>query len=378
MSFPKVILLFSDGNLLRDVAAIDGIAAMMGTVETPALIGVHKIVFNLADAVDKGYTEADEPTFYRQLKEFYAEVAGNQELHIMGVEDTMTLSQMLDKDNENGAAALLLAAQGKPRLLAVFRKPNAEYDPGESFFDQDVETALTASAAFVADQHSKYNYLRVLVEGRVADVDSVDILDVKTIETKYGGLVVGGSANDGSASIGTVLGRAVKYAAHIKVGKVANGPVQLSTVYIGTKKITEMANLEALHGKGIISFLTHPTKAGYYIGIDRMANTGDYRLLANGRVIDKAAVIILATYVNELESEVTIVDGKISEVDIVDLEGRLTQQINTAMADQISSVSVYIDPKQDIIETSKLKVKVRITPKGYTSVIEVDLGLSAS
>lgn len=377
MSLPKVTILFSDGNLLRDVAAIDGIVGIIGTVETVGLIGVHKVVYNLQDAVDKGFTEADEPTFHRQLKEFYAELAGNQELHIMGVADTMTMAQMLDKDDPDGAVKLLAAAQGKIRLLGCFRKPDVGYDPGNEFFDADVEAALTKSLTFVPDQHTKYNYLRVLIEGRVNDEDSNDILDVKTLDSKYAGVVLGGSANDGSASIGTVLGRAAKYAAHIKVGKVANGPLQLAEAYIGSKLISERLDLETLHGKGVISFMNHPTKAGIYCGIDRMANIGDYRLLVHGRIADKAAVIALATYVEELEGEVDVVDGKISELDLAHLEGRILQQLNAAMADQVSAFEVYISPDQDIIGTSKITVKLRIRPKGYTSFIDVDLGLTA-
>lgn len=377
MSLPKVTILFSDGNLLRDIAAIDGIAGMVGTVETVGLIGVHKVVYSLADAEAKGFTLADEPVFHRHLSEFYAEVAGNQELHVMGVADTMSMASMLDKDDPDGAVKLLNSANGMIRILGVFRKPDAGYDAGNEFFDTDVEAALTKSITFVADQHTKFNYLRCLIEGRVNDEESLEILDVKTKESDYAGVVLGGSLDDGSASVGTVLGRAVKYGAEIKVGKVANGPLQINNAFIGTKNISEMLNLETLHGLGVISFVIHPRKAGVYLGIDRMANTGDYRLLVHGRIADKAAVIALATYVEELEGEVTLENGKISELDIAHLQGRLEQQLLTGMGDQVSAISVYINPAQDIVNTSKLVVKLRITPKGYTSFIEVDLGLTA-
>lgn len=378
MSLPKVTILFSDGNLLRDIAAIDGIAGMIGTVETVGLIGVHKVVYSLADAEAKGYTLADEPAFHRHLKEFYAEVAGNQELHVMGVAEAMSMASMLDKDDPDGAVKLLNEAKGLIRILGVFRKPDAGYDPGIAFLDADVEAALTKSITFAEDQHTKFNYLRCLIEGRVANENSLDILDVKTKESKYAGVVIGGSLNDGSASVGAVLGRAVKFGAEIKIGKVANGPMQISDAFIGTKNISTMLNLATLHGLGMISFMNHPRKAGIYIGIDRMANTGDYRLLVHGRVADKAAVIALATYVEELEGEVTLENGKISELDIAHLQGRLEQQLLTGMGDQVSKISVYINPAQDNVATSKLAVKLRITPKGYTSFIEVDLGLSAA
>jgi hypothetical protein len=176
------------------------------------------------------------------------------------------------------------------------------------------------------------------------------------------------------------LGRLAKYGAEIKMGKVANGPLQISQVYIGTTKLEDFLALDTLHGTGVITFMNHPTKAGNYFTIDRMANTGDYRYLAHGRIIDKAAIIAVATYVEEIESEIDIVDGKISALDLAHLEGRITQQITFAMGDQISKggIIVYINPAQDVINTSTLAIKLRIRPKGYLSFIDIDLGLTGA
>lgn len=378
MSLPRVTILFSNGNLLQDIAAIDGICGLVCTVSTPALIGKAQAVYSLADAESKGYTAAAEAAMHRHLKEFYAEVAGNQKLWVMGTVNTETMADVLDHTDLTGAVKLISAAAGEIRLLGVAKKPAAGYAAGSGFFDTDVSAAVTAAKTFVEAQHSKLNFLRVLIEGRVASESSATVFQPKTADVDYAGVVLGGSQNDGSASVGTALGRAAKYGAHIKLGKVANGPVALSQVYIGTKPIAEVAALESLHSAGCISFMQHPQKAGFYFGIDRMANTKDYRLLAYGRVVGKAALIAAATYVEELESEVDVdEDGRISELDIKHLEGRLEQQINAAMGDQISGVEVYIDPAQDIINTSLLKAKMRIRPKGYTSFIDVDLGLKA-
>ena len=173
-------------------------------------------------------------------------------------------------------------------------------------------------------------------------------------------------------------GRSVKYGAHIKVGKVANGPLSISTAFIGTKEIKAVANLATLHDVGYISFMQHPQKAGFYFGIDRMSSTDDYRLLAYGRVVDKAAVIAAAVYVEDLEGEVAVdADGKIAYSVLTHLKAKIIQQINVAMADQISGVDVVINPSQDVINTGKLTVQLRVRPFGYTSFIDVDLGLIA-
>ena len=379
MSLPKVTISFSNGNLLQEIAALDGIGGIVGTVENAGLYSIPKQVFNLADAETKGFTLADEPFMHGVLKDFYAEIPGNQELWVMGVPDTMTMTQMLDKEDADAAIKLRKAAEGKISVLVVCRNPDGGYDAGNGFLDADVETALTASVIFCGNALLDLQPLRVLVEGRVNDEDSNDILEPKTVDADFAGVVLGSSAADNKASVGIALGRAMRFAAHIKIGKVANGPLTISEAYIGTKKIKDMVNLEVLHDKGYISFMRHPQKAGVYFGIDHMANTADYRLLAYGRVIDKAAKITAAVYVNDLESEVDVdpKTGFIAELDIKHLESRISQQINVSMADQISGLEVYINPAQDIINTSKLTVKLRIIPKGYTSFIDVDLGLKA-
>lgn len=380
MSLPKVRIGYSNKNLLAAVAAIDGIAGLVGTVATAGLIGVPKQVFSLADAESKGFTQAAEPTFHRHLKEFYDEIGGEQELWIMGVAETMTMTQVLTSTELEGAIKLVKAANGAIRMLGTFRKPQAGYDAGADFLDADVEDAILAAKAFCEGRLAELIPLRVLIEGRVADEDSITVFKPSTASNGFAGVVLGGTLADGSASVGLVIGRACKYAAHIKLGKVKNGPLTIAEAFIGTKKVSELDSLATLHGYGFISFMKHPNKAGIYIGIDRMASTDDFRILAHGRVIDKAAVLAAAIYIEELESEVDVnADGQINELDIEHLKGGIMQTINQEMDGQISKngVTVLIDPKQNIISTGKLKVKVKIRPKGYTSEIDVELGLDA-
>lgn len=379
MSYPKVVVAYSNGNLLSDVAAVDGIAGLVGTVNTAGLQGNPVVVFNLADAESKGFTEADEPDMYRHLKEFYGEVGGNQELHVMGVAAAQTMASVLDDTNVNGARKLIASSEGKVRLLGVFRKPASGYNPGTDFLDADVAGAVVKAKIFAQARLAELTPLRVLVEGRVAVEAAANVYSPDTASNGFTGVVLGGSLADGSASVGLALGRAVKYPAHIKLGKVANGPLSITNAYVGSKLIKDVLSLEALHGKGYISFMKHPQKAGVYFGIDRMASNDDYRLLAHGRILDKAAVIAAATYIEQVESEVNVTaDGNISDADITYLSALIEQQIKVNMGDQISGLEVTISPAQNIINTNTLAVKLRVRPVGYTSFIEIELGLTTA
>ena len=379
MSFPKVTILYSTNNLLKDIAAIDGIGGILATVATIGLIGVPKQVFSLNDAEAQGFTLIDEPFIHNQLQEFYTEVGGNQELWIMGTAETMTMAQALDVTNLNAAGKLTLAAQDKIRLLGVLRKPAVGYAPGTDFLDADVSAAVTAAKTFAQAQLVLNRPLRILIEGRIAVETSIVVFQPSTASNGYAGVVLGSSVAGGAQCVGLCLGRAVKYGAHIKVGKVANGPLSINAGFIGTKALSTVPGLEALHDKGFISLMKQPQKAGIYFGVDRMASTDDMRLLAYGRVLDKAAIITFATYVEELESEVdTAEDGTMLPLDAKHLENVLKQQISTNMGDQISNSDVIIPLGQVIIPGNLIHIKLKIQPKGYSTFITVDLGLVAS
>jgi hypothetical protein len=315
---------------------------------------------------------------FRHLEEFYGELTGNQELHIMIVPDTMTMEDMLDNTNADGAKKLIAASQGKVRMLAVFRSPGEGYDGGDAFIDSDVASAITNSKVFAEARLAELVPLRILIEGRVQNPDEENTLTPKESTNGFAGVVLGGSLDDGSASVGLALGRAVKYPAHVKLGKVANGPLTIDEVFIGDLPLAEVLDLDSLHGAGFISFMTHPQKAGFFFGIDRMCSVDDYRLLAYGRVIDKAAVIAAAVYVEQIEDEVdTEANGDIASYVVSDLEKQIEQQVNVAMGAQISGFTALINAAQNIINTSKFLIKLRVRPKGYKSFIDVELGLNA-
>lgn len=379
MSFPKISVGYSNGNLLQDIAAIDGIAGLVVSVVTPALIGIPLKVFSLADAENQGIIAAAEPFAHRHIAEFYGEVGGNQLLWILGTAQTMTMASALDQTNIAGAIKLIIAADSSIRLLAISRLADAAYVPGISFLDADVPAAVGHAKTFCLAQLAALRPLRVLIEGIVANEASLDIYQPNQASAGFAGVVLGSSMADGQASIGVALGRAVKYGAEIKIGKVANGPLSISDAYIGTKNIKHVLALETLHDMGYITFMKHPQKGGIYFGIDHMATIADDRLLAYGRVLDKATVITAATYIEEIENDVDLdpVTGFMDETSIKHLEGKIRQQINAGMGNQISGLKVVINPAQDVENTSAITISLGVIPKGYTSYINVILGLSA-
>ena len=244
-AIPTIAVNFSDGNLLQNIANIDGEAAFIGTGLQGGNIGKVFIINNLSDAESQGITLVGEPTAHRQISEFYDELGGNQEIYVLLVANTVTMTQMLDYTSADYANKLINAGAGKIAYLGVFKNPAGGYDGGADFIDSDVVTALDAAKQLLSYQNSLLKFFRVVIEGRVilANETSINIFEPNTADNDFAAVLLGGSLADGSASVGALLGRKVKYPAHIKIGKVANGALQLSTVYIGSKKLQDQSSI---------------------------------------------------------------------------------------------------------------------------------------
>ena len=194
----------------------------------------------------------------------------------------------------------------------------------------------------------------------------------------FAGVVLGGSSTDGSAAVALVLARAAKYAAHVKIGSGENGALTATQIYIGGQRMEERSDMETLHDAGFITFMHRPGAAGYYFGRDNMCENGDFRILAHGRIMDKAQRVAAQAYLPFVETSIRMEsDGTINASDAVYISNVLDSAIRSAMGSQISNVEVDVPLTQDIINTSTLQVQVKIQPLGYLTWITVTMGLAS-
>lgn len=376
---PKVIIKTTSGNLLRQVPVLDTVAGIIGTAKTSLLIGKINTVYSYDDALDKGYTEQDEPFLHHQIKHFYNELGGHQELWIQGVEDTMTMAQMLTATNANGLKKLLTLSQGRVNLVFVCRNPDSSYNAGSEFLDTDVKQAVTQSKSLCQYQQSINRPVRLLIEGRINDISQSTFYKPIEGENTFVGVVIGSDKNDGSALGTLALARACKYGAHIKLGNGQNGVLSIPQAYLGTKTLEEFTptELDNLTDAGYILMHRREGSAGYFFSVDKMAGKDDLHILAHGRLIDKAQRIAAATTTPFLETSVRMdKSGNILESDAKYIEELIKAQILAKMSEQISGVEIIVPVEQDLINTSKLAVLIKIQPLGYLTWIVVTLGLT--
>jgi hypothetical protein len=377
---PKVSIGFSKNNLLSYIPLIDGVGILVGT---GLVVGNQNKVFiinGIDDAVTQGITLAAEPAAYRQLSEFYGELGGKQTCYLLLLPNTVTLAEMIDPAIANHANLLLASTGGTEGYLAIFKSNPVGYDPGADFMDQDVAAAVAMAKTFVTYWNDKLRFFRVIIEGRVADETKPTIYAPNIAANGFAQVVLGGSMNDGSASVGAALARKVKYPCHIKTGKVANGPLALQNVYIGTKLLKDVANLITLHGLGYNTFITYPDHPGVYFGIDNMASNDDFKIMVHGAVCDAVARVARSVYVDDLEGEVDAnPDGTITEEDAKHLEDTIELKVNSNLASRISKdgFKCIVDRSVNIINTNSTVIQLSVRPKGYKTFINVTIGLTA-
>lgn len=280
---PKVSVAFSNGNILSPVANIDGFAAFIGTGFTVGNLNKVFTINNLQEAEAQGITAATEPTAYRHIKEFYTELAASQKSYWLLVANTVTMTQMLDVTSLAYANKLMKTGKGDIAYLGVFRTPPNGYDAGANFIDADVPNAVTAAKTFCQGLNNNLLFTRVLIEGRISNETSTTIYAPNTAGNGYAGVVLGGTIAGKSSSIGLAIGRKVKYACHIKLGKVANGALSATKIYIGTKEFGDNSLLlpavaavratstltitdKGTDGDSIDIYVVTPTNNWVYIG----------------------------------------------------------------------------------------------------------------
>ncbi len=389
MSLPEVIVIVKNGGLGGVTALKDGIAGMIvsGTA-APSVdwaLGVPKQFFSIDEVKDAGlnaeYDTANTTNAYKQVSDFYKVAGDGAELWVMVAAKTETMEDICDAANDY-AKLLLDAAGGSIRLLGVCRVPDALFVPTYvGGIDDDVLAALANLEALAESRAGLMEPFVGIVEGRDFQGDAGAIEDLKGLGFNRVAGVVCGDKADNSAGVGLLLGRLAADHVMRKPGRVKTGAIPIAAGYFsdGTKVTRGVA--DTLDTKGWIVMTPYPQRSGLYWGVDNTCSSADddFSTIVNRRVIDKAMLVAYDTYITEIMDEIALdEDGKLDPGVVKYYEGKITNAINNLMTGngEISSMSAFIDPAQNILSTGKLVVKLSIVPVGYAKTIQVNLGFT--
>jgi hypothetical protein len=140
-------------------------------------------------------------------------------------------------------------------------------------------------------------------------------------------------------------------------------------------------DLGTLKDKGYWFGLTYQDYEGVHFADSATctAITSDFAYIENVRTMNKAARKLYPVYVAKLGAPVDVDEdsGQIETTQVKYFEGIGYDTLTEMLTDkEVSGRDVEIDPTQDIISTSKLKVKFSITPTGTARNIEGELAFN--
>ena len=119
---------------------------------------------------------------------------------------------------------------------------------------------------------------------------------------------------------------------------------------------------------------------GFYVTNGKtMASTiSDYQLLQFKRVMNRACKVARTGMLRFLNDSVRVdpATGRINELDARAIESYVGGQLKAALVSprHASDASIAVKRDQNIISTSQLPVRIRVTPLGYAKDIEIDIG----
>lgn len=250
-------------------------------------------------------------------------------------------------DEAMWAALAVKAAAAESRyrfihFLAQARGPNA----GETV-DQWVNALLTAKSTFANTRVS-------ICAGRF---EMVDMGTGRVVDRNGAGIYAGRVS---SVKVST------------SPGKVAEGPLP-GIVALKPDGIND-GHIEALDQAGFITFRQYIGLSGFYVTNGRMAAEpiSDFQYVELRRPMDKACHLVR---MEALKREHAEIDPTNLETSFKAIEAQLTNPLNYMVAEkEIARGRVIIPLDQDVLATSKIRLKVRIVPMGTLREIEVEMG----
>jgi len=404
-TLPDVSINYLDGRLGGAGFSNDGVAAMMlsgVTIPIDATTGVGFDLgttlgpfFGIKEVQQKGitaeYDTANSLKVYAHCVDFYRQAGEGAELYLMLVPKTVTMAEVLDTANTDYATKLLQELKGRIKLLGIGRTPDAAYEtattPVEEL-DPDVIAALLNANVLVKAEQDLHRPMQVLIEGRDFQGNAATVSNLREQTANRVSVCLGWHDHTYAGSwLGLVLGKIAGVPVQRNIARVKDGNLGIQKAYVVTattpaaKKTVEQyghGNLKLLHQKGYIIPRAYPSLAGYYLNDDPVATpvTTDYNSISRGRVADKVARIAYQVYVRELLDDFVLEGGKLPTALIKAFEQSIKKQLDLQMTNnaEVSSVTPIIDPNQDVIATSELRVTLDIEPVGTARKITVDLG----
>ena len=361
-------------------ALVCGAAAVTKKLELGKAYTLH----SFDELATLGVTAENNPRLYKHVQDFYTEAEEGTKLVIYPVDKAKTFTELCDKDT-GVIKELIMAANGALRGIFV-AGDGREATVTTNGLDNDLFTALPKAQQLAEwATVSLYAPLFIILEGRGYKGGVVKDLHKEAYNRV--GVLIGDTvkASEGAA-VGLMAGRLATLPVQRNIARVKNGALKPIAMFLGEKPVEENASaVSDLYDAGYITPRKYVGKAGYFFTDDRLAceQTDDYAHITARRTIDKAYRIAYTALLELMMDELAVNDdGTLRHGIIMAWQQMMENAVNRAMtaAGELSAdengvgCKAYIDPKQNVLSTSKIELVLKVRPFGYARYVDVKLG----
>ena len=393
MALPKISISFMNGQLGVVADSQDGLVALVcgaEAVEPSFALHTAYTLYRPSGLDALGVTEANNPGLCKVVREFYQEAPEGTRAVLFGAGKDESMASLCDKDS-GPLRALLQGQKGELRGVAIALGAQDGGGEAPEGLDPGVFEALPKAQALAEWAAAElYAPIFVALEGRgFQGADSLRDLSDAAYDRVC--IVIGDTApSTGEAAMGTFAGRVAVSPVQRNIGRVRDGALYPPQMYIGAKPVEDsMDAVATIYDKGYAVPRTYTGRSGYYWADDRLCAdpAGDYAHLANRRVVDKAARIAYDTLLGYMLDEILVnADGTMQQPVLKSWQAAVENAVNASMGangelgggEGESGCTCWIDPEQDVLATSEVRVTLRVRPFGYARQIAVELGFTVN
>lgn len=386
---PRVKIQFLNGQLGTVGESADGLLALIcgataqGTFQLSKPISIRSV----DDLLALGVTASNNGGMIEAVTDFYNEVEEGTEVYIYGVANGDSLSEEFEGDTlrDNLVAPLNGALRG-----VIFCNVGDSDTPDDKILSDDLYDTLPLAQEWAEDITEDYKApMFVGLPGHnYSSTGTVEDLTTKDYDRVF--VCIGKTSGSNKTCMGTIAGRIASCAVQRNIGRVKDGALHPAVMYLsGTSKIESNESAIAnLYDKGYITPRKYVGKSGYYFADDNMAckKTDDFAHLTARRVIDKAYRIAYVTLLDMLMDELEVnEDGTLQNAVAKSWQQTVEDAINRQMtangelsASEGEGCVCFIDPTQNVVSTSAVKVTLKVRPFGYARYVDVSLGFQVT
>lgn len=407
MNRPRLNIQKLNGQLGRTATTSDMTTAvvMNGVATTEMTLGEIYTLRSIDDAeallLNDAYDDTNSVLTYHRLKKMFFNNPSIV-IHFMPVAQTVTLTQMADKNN-NYLAKVLRDKAGECKQAMIALNPLDNYTPTiTDGLDADSIAAMYKLQELADFEYSKDRFCDFYVEGRSFSGSASAVLNVRNLQNECPDVSMWIGADHDVSNLKTIYNKYASvedYVSMITLAEVSqNAGEQIpefsltdankgyylnaglsSGSHINTYSDT---NLDLLNEKGLNFATLVPGIAGYHI-VDTntcCAITSDYAYVENNRTIKKAIRLARVALLPKVKSRLYVDpnNGKLRPEICKSLEvvGQEALRPMLAAGDISGGIDMYVDPNQNVLATSKLEAKLTFVPVAIGREITLKIGFN--